>query len=111
MIVEREGMRVMGTRIYGASDDLVEVEGDVCGEVGCYDKDLLLACSDGTILVAHYGKPGAGGVWSIEVLRKGDLFEGVDICTSEDADPHSDVVRFRDGLKMVRAGKDYGIVR
>ena len=26
----------MSTRVYGASDDLIEFDGDLCGEVGCY---------------------------------------------------------------------------
>lgn len=94
----------MATKIYGASDDLVEIEGDVSGEVGCYNKNVILACDDGTVLLTHYGKPGFGGVWGIVVLRRGDLFDRVDVCTSEDADPYSDVVWFRDGLRWVRAG-------
>ncbi len=101
----------MSTRIYGASDDLVEIEGDVSGEVDCYDADVLLACSDGTAILAHYGKPARVGVWCLTVLREGDLYEGIDLCTSEDADPYSDVVRFRDGLKWVRAGKGGELVR
>lgn len=29
-------------KIYGASDDLVEIEGHVTDEIGCYDKNVLL---------------------------------------------------------------------
>ena len=45
----------MPTKCYGASDDLVEVEGDVNGEVGSYgtddrDRGVLMIFSDGTLL-------------------------------------------------------------
>jgi len=51
----------MSTIIYGASDDLIEAEGDVKGEVGHYGSDndkhgVLLICSDGTLLEIKYGK-------------------------------------------------------
>ena len=41
----------MTTKIYGTSDDLIEVEGDIYDEIGAYeaqDKGILL--SDGTVL-------------------------------------------------------------
>jgi len=29
----------MATKIYGASDDLIEFEGDIDGEISCFDFD------------------------------------------------------------------------
>jgi hypothetical protein len=55
--------------IYGASDDLIEVEGDIREEFG-HDGEhpALLAISDGTLLrVVH----DAEGVWRISTVRKG----------------------------------------
>ncbi len=99
----------MATKVYGASDDLVEFEGDVYGEVGFYssddDKTLLLFFSDGTILEAKYGKVGLG-VWAINVFNKGAMFSHIDLCTDEDASPHSDVVHFNDGLKWAYAARN-----
>jgi hypothetical protein len=96
---------MMTTRIYGASDDLVEIEGDIYEEIGCYGTDdrpvgVLLAFSDGTILEAKYGKLGLG-IWEVKTHRSGDLLKSVDFCTSEDAKPYSDVANFRDGLEWV----------
>lgn len=104
-----------GTRIYGASDDLIEFEGDVSGEVGCYgtddrDRGVLVACSDGTLLEVKYGKAGMG-VWGITVVRRGDLLIGVEEIYDGDADPHSDVASFSKGLKWAFAATDWQSVR
>lgn len=100
----------MATEIYGNSDDLIEFEGDVYGEVGCYgtddrDKGVLVICSDGTMLEVKYGKNG-DGIWEVKLLQRGSLFDRLELCTSEDADPYSDVAHFKDGLKWAYAAKD-----
>ena len=105
----------MATKIYGASDDLIEVEGDVRGEVGCYGTDdrehgVLLVCSDGTILEAKYGK-GDAGVWGVTVLKRGGLFLMLNLCDDEDATPYSDVAHFGDGLKWVYAATEWERVK
>lgn len=92
----------MPTKVYGTSDDLVEIEGDVRGEVNSYgtddrDKGVLLMMSDGTLLEVKYGKAGMA-VWGIMLIKPGTLFDRIDICTDENADPYSDVAHFRDGL-------------
>ncbi len=102
-----------GTRVYGASDDLVEFEGDLSGEFGCFgsgDEDgalgVLIAFSDGTVLAVRYGKPGLGGVWAITVLRQGEMFLRREECSDEDADPYSDQVFFKAGPLKAWAAKD-----
>jgi hypothetical protein len=97
----------MSTRIYGSSDDLIEFEGDVDGEVGCYGTDdaeqgVLVVCSDGTLLEVKYGKDG-DAVWGIRVINRGDLFRRIEVCTDPEADPYSDQVIFFDGLKWAYA--------
>jgi hypothetical protein len=99
----------MSTRVYGASDDLVEFEGDVSGEVGYIGRDgddpgCLLVFSDGTLLVAKYVKP-CGGVWDLQLVQRGTCFRRIDICTDENEDPHSDVAHFEPGLKWAYAAK------
>ena len=96
----------MTTKIYGCSDDLVEFEGEVRGEVSSYDSKSFVACSDGTLLEVEYGKP-QGGIWKVTLIRKGDLFDRIDICESEDADPYSDVAYFKPGLKWAMAGRSF----
>ena len=99
----------MATEIYGASDDLIEFEGDVRGEVGCYGTDMdddkpHVICSDGTILRVYYGKDDKA-IWAVELVERGSLFDRIDLCTDEDADPYSDVAHFRDGLKWAKFAK------
>ena len=106
----------MTTKIYGTSDDLIEIEGDVDGEVGCYGAQeegqpgVLLICSDGTLLTVKYGRGGLG-VWDLTVIQEGALYSSTDICNDEDAQPYSDVVHFRDGLKWVIQAMDWKRVK
>lgn len=91
------------TIVYGCSDDLVEIDGAVRGECGCYgtddrDKGVLVILSDGTILEVKYGK-GDSGIWAVTLLQKGSLFVSIDQCTDEDATPYSDVAHFEPGIK------------
>lgn len=64
-------------KMYGASDDLVEIEGKNpgCDEIGCFDHDVVVTVGDettGGVRVAwHYG-----GEWTAEI---GPLAEGVPI--------------------------------
>jgi len=100
-----------GTRIYGCSDDLIEFEGNVDGEVGCYGTDdreqgVMLVCSDGTLLEAKYGKGGAA-IWEVKLLAKGPLLDRIDPCLDEDADPHSDQAWFLPGLKWIYAATEW----
>ena len=105
----------MTTRIYGASDDLIEFEGDMRGEVGCYGTDdgdhgVLVVVSDGTVLDVQYGK-GDMGIWGVQLLRQGDLFDHIEPCTDEDARIHSDVAVFKAGVKWAYAAKEWENVR
>lgn len=101
----------METRVWGSSDDLVGFNGELQGEVGCLGTDdreqgVLLMFSDGTVLEVKYCKR-LPGIWGIDLLRRGDLFDKIDTCTDEDADPYSDVAHFKDGIKWAYAAKDY----
>jgi len=95
----------MSTRVYGASDDLVELEGDLNGEVSCYQGDVLVAFSDGTVLRIQYGKPSLAGVWQIIVLNQGLMYDRFEECHDEDGDPYSDQVFFVDGKLKAWAAK------
>ena len=97
----------MGTRVYGASDDLIEFDGDLRGEVGSYgtddrDKGVLVAFDDGTIVEVKYCK-NTSGVWGIGVLAKGAKFDRVEICADPDAEPYSDQLFLHDGVKRAWA--------
>ena len=105
----------MTTKIYGASDDLVEFDGNVTGEVGCFGTDdqehgVLIVCSDGTLLEIKYGKADMA-VWGITLIKSGELFEKIEPCNDEDAAPYSDIAYFKDGLKWAYAAKDWQKVK
>jgi len=101
----------MPTRVYGVSDDLVEFDGDFIGEVGSYGTDdreqgVLVILSDGTLLEAKYGKNDAA-IWGVKLIKKGTLFDRIDQCDSEDADPYSDQAFFKDGIKWAYAATEW----
>lgn len=107
----------MSTKVYGASDDLIEIEGDVRGESspayssGDDEEPALLIFSDGTILSVVYGKPTNGGIWAVNLVRQGALFERIDVCTDEDADHYSDVAHFAGGLKWAYCAQKWELVK
>ena len=78
-------------KIYGCSDDLCEIEGsDYEREIGCYDSDVRLRFTDGTIIRIGYPKEGMA-VWWIEVEKVGTAEQRLEICEDEDADIYSDI--------------------
>lgn len=77
-------------KVYGCSDDLVEIEGDIEDEIGCYDRDVRIDFRDGTKILVGYGKPGLG-VWRIEVERQGTAPHKLTVCEDEDAEIYSDI--------------------
>ena len=61
----------MTIRITGASDDLIEIEGDIREEFNVYlekHESVLLAFSDGTVLRVIYDKD---GIWRISRVHCG----------------------------------------
>ena len=96
----------MATEIYGASDDLIEFEGDVHGECGGSEKPRLVICSDGTLLTIAYGK-GGQGIWAILVVKQGSLLREVVPCDDEDSGRYSDTAHFRDGLKWAYVAHEW----
>lgn len=101
----------MSTKIFGVSDDLIEFEGDLDGEVSYYsNKDskqgLLITIDDGTILEINYGK-GGSSIWGIFVIKKGNLFDKLELCDDEDAEIYSDIVFMKDGCKTAYASSEW----
>lgn len=97
--------------IYGASDDLIEVEGDISEE---FNPDLdgdapnILAFSDGTLLEVSYTSE---GLWKITRTAKGSaqystLFEATD----PDGE-YSDKVQMRGDIRWVALASGGQIAR
>lgn len=77
-------------RVYGASDDLIEIDGDIREEFGLSNDDVpaFIGFSDGTVLRVDYN-----GLWQIRLICEGaasytKTFEATD----PDADKYSDEV-------------------
>ena len=81
-------------KVYGASDDLVEIEGSKYKEteIGCFNKKVRIWFEDGTIIVVGYPKEDMG-VWFIIVENKGTALQDLEPCFDEDSDMYSDVFR------------------
>jgi len=95
--------------IYGASDDLIEVEGDLTEEfsyLGGDDEGAYLAFSDGTLLTISYGA-GGSGFWRINRLCAGAANYVKVEATDEDTDYSDRVTLSGDNLRWVVCGTDY----
>ncbi|MCK5548327.1 MAG: hypothetical protein KAI64_04890 [Thermoplasmata archaeon] len=90
----------MTTEVYGFSDDLIEIAGDISEECSGGGEPVLLIFSDGTFLTIKYGKEHLG-IWAITLLTQGGLFRRIGHCNDEDADRYSDTAYFNDGMEWV----------
>lgn len=79
-------------KVYGVSDDLVEIEGSIYkeDEIGCYDSCVRIWFKDGTVILVGYGK-GDLGIWNIEIEVTGTAYKKIQYCNDEDADVYSDI--------------------
>lgn len=97
-----------GTTVTGASDDLIEIDGELCEELEVYDcNDGTLAFSDGTLLGVEYDND---GIWRFKVVFKGSCYDHkVEGCVNED-NGTNDVVHFKEGLTWAVFGDDIDVV-
>lgn len=79
-------------KVYGASDDLVEIEGSAYkeDEIGCYNSDVRIGFTDGTVIRVGYPKADAA-IWWIEVEKQGTAAQTLIVCEDEDARNYSDI--------------------
>lgn len=90
-------------KIYGASDDLVEVEGDVngCNEYGSFDKATYIHLSTGDVFKAEYTDE---GVWKVDRFRNGKKKLSIakePHADGDDPDPYTDTVTITGDIKWV----------
>lgn len=78
--------------IYGYSDDTVILENSDYndGDIDCFNSDVRIWFTDGTIIRIGYNKPELG-VWYIVREHVGTAEQTLLVCEDEDADPYSDV--------------------
>jgi len=104
----------MKTKIYGASDDLIEIEGAVSDEIGCYDhkRPIKFECSDGTKASIFYD-----GDWKIHVFFAGSKYlykidsvgdDGEHTSDAKGCTSYSDVLILEEGIEWIKIkGKTY----
>lgn len=103
------------TRIYGGSDDLIEIDGQIDHEIGCYGhkRPIKIEASDGTKATIFYD-----GEWKITVSFSGSKYLTVVDSVGDNgvhghdytigATNYSDVLIFEEGLEWVKIkGKTY----
>lgn len=100
----------MKLEIYGASDDLIEVDGDICEEFNALGDSFegggdggLLAFSDGTILKVIYGDE---GIWRISPIVHGLADYSINQGTDMD-DDYTDRVTLTGEFAWVVYGSEY----
>ena len=87
-------------KIYGVSDDLVEIEGSTykTDEIGCFNSDVRIRFVDGTVIRIGYPKADTA-IWWIEVEKRGTAVQGLTICNNEDAKIYSDIFKIDAEIK------------
>jgi hypothetical protein len=92
----------MSVTVYGSSDDLIEIEGDITEEFEAHDGEGdFLVFSDGTVLSIVYADP---GIWRINNAVKGNKkYEKVEATNADD--DYSDKVTIPDNIAWVVCGR------
>jgi hypothetical protein len=98
----------MAVEVYGASDDLIEIDGDISEEFGAYDETdgTYLGFSDGTVLHILFDQD---GVWRIKPIVHGHGGpEALTITQAPVGDDrnHTDRARLSGDVRWVLRGKD-----
>lgn len=92
------------TTVTGASDDLIEIEGQVSEEFSAYgtdeDEPKFLAFSDGTLLKVTYD-----GLWRFALVSRGTAeYSKEEGCEDEDT---NDVVTLKGDIRWVCYGEKF----
>lgn len=89
-------------KVYGCSDDLVEIEGAKYpnDEIGCFERDVKIKFTDGTEIKVGYNKPDLA-IWWIRVEKRGTANQTMTSCWDENAFPYSDILTIDSELLSV----------
>jgi hypothetical protein len=92
-------------KIYGASDDLIEIESDDQSKFQSEEfltsstKGNLIAVSDGTLFDIKFNRK---GTWTIDVLFRGSAY----YYTEHDTDSDTEIIMLQGYPKWIVLGKD-----
>ena len=90
----------MSIKVYGVSDDLIEIEGDIREEFP--DDKALLIFSNGVVLSIEYG---LSGIWRINQMS-GPTYAVNIQRTDNEGDDYSDVANILGNIEWVILGKE-----
>ncbi len=100
------------TKIYGASDDLIEIEGAISDEHDGYDFSGTVVASDGTTAKLKYDKDGQ---WKFALVKAGEKFVRIidavgddkkhTEADAKDCSAYSDVLVLEDGIEWIKIGR------
>lgn len=99
-----KGEMVTMIKVYGASDDLIEIEGEISEEFYADEKSYL-AFSDGTLVSVDYDQD---GIWRFNVLEKGMAIYNKSLPNLE-KDEYTEVLTLQGNIRWVVYGKDKAI--
>ena len=96
----------MATTIYGASDDLIEVDGDITEEFNAIEQHpYYLGFSTGVVLCIEYG---TDGIWHIRPKAGKDKVH-IEFETSDgEGDSYSDRATITEPVEWVVCGHEWG---
>lgn len=86
------------TRIYGCSDNLVEIEGKKRKEIHCFGSNVRIWFTDGTVALMGYPKKKLP-VWWIKIEETGTATHSLKRCRDANAEPYSDILRINAGVR------------
>ena len=98
-------------RVYGSSDDLIEIDGDINEEFVYDGEGGFLAFSDGTLLAVEYSDT---GIWRFGPLNHGSAEYANDAATEDDGHrdnylpAYSDIVTLQGDFLWVVYGRQRG---
>lgn len=94
----------MTVTVYGASDDLIEIEGDIREEFQWYGGEpAILGFSDGTLLSIQWGR-----TWRIDRIARGyNTKISVERADEDDDDKYTDRATIDADIKWVVFGTEY----
>lgn len=94
-------------KIYGSSDDLIEIEGDFVEEFNFISDDegekFYLGFSDGTVLSVNYD---SDGIWRINRIMKGSAKYLKREAAPTNSVDYSDEVEIDGDIKWILSGKN-----
>lgn len=99
----------MRIRVYGCSDDLIEIEKEQNGEwkpveeIDCYDTEIMIEFQDGTVILCGYPKR-SGAIWYIKTIKTGGADHTHTACNNEDDEIYSDIftIELSDDQNIIR---------